>query len=72
MPNFIPSDTTVTALRAMEADPTMITNDSYSPTSDRPDGRVPFVEHHLAYLRTHKLVDPTYYLSNLALMIKKR
>ncbi len=61
------------ALETMVADPTMKTIDMYSPqASDQPGGRMTFVERHLTYLRTHKLVNPIGYLSNLALIIKIR
>jgi hypothetical protein len=72
MPTFITTDEITTKLQALEADPTMITKDSYSPVGEWPDNRMPFVDYHLAYLRTHKLVDPVNYLSNLELMIKRR
>ncbi len=63
----------ITKLKSLEADPTMTTIDMYSPTAnDQPDNRMPFVQRHLTYLRTHKLVNPVGYLSNLALIIKKR
>lgn len=72
MANFITTDEITVKLQALEADPMMITNDSYSPTGEWPNDRIPFVDYHLAYLRSHKNVDPMNYLSNLALMIKKR
>lgn len=72
MPIFITIDEITAKLQALEADPMMITKDSYSPTGEWPNGRMPFVDYHLAYLRTHKTVDPINYLSNLELMIKKR
>lgn len=59
-------------LKSLQDDPNMITKDSYTPLGDWPDGRIPFVEIHLAYLRSHKHVDATSYISNLELMIKKR
>jgi hypothetical protein len=60
-------------LNDMVADPEMVTLDAYSPdTENYPDGRIPFVDQHLRYLRMHKQVDPDQYLSNLELMIKKR
>lgn len=72
MPVFITTDEITAKLQALEADPTMITKDSYSPTGEWPNNRIPFVDHHLAYLRSHKTIDPINYLSNLELMIKKR
>lgn len=60
-------------LSKMQADPTMITNSKYSPTAhEYPEGQMPFVEIHLAYLRKNKLVNPSQYISNLAIMIKQR
>ena len=69
---FITIDEITEKLQALEQDPSMITRDSYSPVGEWPNDRMPFVDYHLAYLRTHKLVDPINYLSNLELMIKKR
>jgi len=60
-------------LQSLQDDPTMKTVSKYSPTAAQWRGnRLPFVEIHLAYLRTHKLVNPAHYISNLELMIKKR
>lgn len=59
-------------LEAMQNDPTMITDSAYSPDTEKwPDNRIPFVEIHMAYLKSHKHVDPEHYLSNLRLMIRK-
>lgn len=66
-------DEVTAKLQALQDDPTMQTVSKYSPTATQwPDDRLPFVEIHLAYLRTHKLVNPEHYISNLELMIKKR
>ena len=60
-------------LEVLENDPRMITKSFYSPAAvDWPYNRLPFVEHHLAHLSSHKLTDPRTYLSNLRLMIVKR
>jgi hypothetical protein len=60
-------------LQKMQADPTMTTKSIYSPTADEyDDNRLPFVQIHLLYLRKHQQVNPLHYLSNLAIMIKKR
>lgn len=60
-------------LQKLEDDPTMQTRDAYTPNAVAwPDGRMPFAEVHLNYLRTHKHVNPAQYISNLELMIKKR
>lgn len=61
------------ALEAMQNDPSMITESAYSPDGEKwPDNRIPFVEVHVAYLKSHKHVDPEHYLSNLRLMVKSR
>ena len=63
----------VTKLQSLQDDPTMRTESKYSPMAVAwPDNQMPFVEVHLAYLRTHKTVNPTHYISNLELMIKRR
>lgn len=73
MLTFITSDEITAKLLEYQNDPTMNTKGGYSPTAiDWPDNFVPFVEHHLAYLRDHKHVNPEHYLSNLRLMLKIR
>lgn len=72
MATFITVDEITEKLKALEQNPSMITKDSYSPVGEWPNDRMPFVDYHLAYLRTHKQVDPINYLSNLELMITKR
>jgi hypothetical protein len=63
----------VQELLAMQSNPDMVTNHAYSPNKELwPDNRIPFVEVHMGYLKTHKTVDPKNYLSNLRLMIKSR
>lgn len=60
-------------LNGLVKDPTMITKSGFHPNTELwPDNRIPFVDLHLAYLKTHKNVDPKNYLSNLRLMIKNR
>lgn len=67
------ADEAMVLLLEMEKDNGLITKDAYSPDQSRyPDGRVPFVDVHMNYLRTHKNVDPKNYLSNLRLMITSR
>lgn len=62
-----------TVLLEMQQDPTMVTESKYSPTAtEYVGGQMPFVEIHLAYLRKNKLVNPSQYISNLAIMIKRR
>lgn len=73
MITFMTVDEIRTKLQALEDDPTMQTKDAYTPNAvDWPDGRMPFAEVHLGYLRSHKHVNPAQYISNLELMIKKR
>lgn len=63
----------ITRLKVLEDDPTMKSESIYSPSATKwPSNRLPFIERHLAYLRAHKTVNPEHYISNLALMIKKR
>lgn len=60
-------------LTAFLEDPKMHTESIYSPTAvDFPDNRLPFVDYHLMYIKSHKNVNPEYYISNLRLMITKR
>lgn len=61
-------------LKAMEHNPELhITTSSFSSNAELyPDGQIPFVEKHIAYLLDHPKVDPDQYLSNLRLMLKKR
>ncbi|PLS80555.1 hypothetical protein CYG49_04780 [Candidatus Saccharibacteria bacterium] len=67
------ADDILTQLQNMELDSKLITKDAYSPNAELyPDGRIPFIDIHLNYLRTHKHVDPKNYLSNLRLMITPR
>lgn len=73
MIDFMTLDEIRIKLKELENDPTMRTNDAYTPnTAVWPDGRMPFAEVHLNYLRTHKHVNPAQYISNLELMIKIR
>lgn len=62
-----------TLLLKMQDNPRMVTKSIYSPTAtDYPDCQLPFVEIHLAYLRKNKLVNPSQYISNLAIMVTQR
>jgi hypothetical protein len=71
-PFMLTLDEITTKLTELQDDPNMRTKDAYSPSATEwPDNRMPFVEIHLAYLRAHKQVNPSHYLSNLRLMIKK-
>lgn len=61
------------ALLKMQDDPNMITESRYSPAAFAyTDAQMPFVEIHMAYLRKNKLVNPSQYISNLSIMIKRR
>lgn len=63
----------ISQLESYEADPNMITASAYSPTANEyENNQMPFAEVHLAYLRKHKKVNPSQYLSNLKIMITKR
>jgi hypothetical protein len=57
----------------METDPLLHPqSSSYSANAMLyPDGQMPFVEKHVAYLMDHPQLDPDRYLSNLRLMLKK-
>lgn len=66
-------DEALATLEEMEQDTKFITKDGYSPDAIRyPDNRIPFVDVHMNYLKSHKHVDPKNYLSNLRLMISSR
>lgn len=61
-------------LQAMEKNPLLNTRaTSYSAnTGLYPNGEIPFVEKHWAYLMDHPKLDPNQYLANLRLMLKNR
>lgn len=61
-------------LQAMEQNPLLnVSPPSFSANVELyPDGQIPFVEKHIAYLLDHPAVNPDQYLSNLRLMLKKR
>lgn len=60
-------------LKLLEQDPTMKTESVYSPSAtEDSDSELSFTERHVVYLRKNRHVNPDHYLSNLALMIKKR
>lgn len=61
-------------LQEMERNPLLNTRvSSYSANAALyPDGQIPFVEKHIAYLIDHPKVDHTQYLANLRLMLKTR
>lgn len=61
-------------LLALQDDPSlMIQATSFSPDSVKyPDGQIPFVDKHLAYLMRFPALDPDQYVANLRLMLKRR
>lgn len=61
-------------LIAMEGNPLLNTQSTSYTTNSTfyPDGQIPFVEKHLAYLVGHPQLDADQYLSNLRLMLKRR
>ena len=61
------------SLRSMVSDPSMNTRSTYSANATSyPDGQIPFVEKHMAYLMDHPKLSPLQYLANLRLMIRSR
>jgi hypothetical protein len=63
----------VESLITMSQDLTYNTNSTYSANSELyPDHRIPFVDKHMNYVRTHPTTDPHSYLSNLRLMTRIR
>ncbi len=58
----------------LERDPSLNTRpSSYSANSAvYPDGQIPFVEKHIAYLMAHPKLDHDQYIANLRLMLKTR
>lgn len=61
-------------LMEMQQDPKLaIQASSFSPDSEQyPDGQIPFVDKHIAYLMKYPKLDPDQYLANLRLMLRKR
>lgn len=61
------------ALQAMENDAAFKTGSSYIASNTLySDHQIPFVEKHVAYLKSHPKLDPKHYLANLRLMMKVR
>ncbi len=61
------------SLKAMVEDNNLNTRSSYSANAESyPDGQIPFVEKHMAYLMDHPKLSPIQYLANLRLMIRNR
>ncbi len=61
-------------LKDMESNPKLNTRGmSFSANTELyPDGQMPFVDKHMAYLMQHPKLDPEQYLANLRLMLKQR
>jgi len=61
-------------LAAMLQDPSLNTKvSSFSANAELyPDGQIPFVDKHIAYLMNHPSLSHDQYLSNLRLMLRKR
>lgn len=73
MRNYLAGSEITQKLELMLEDDSYHTTKGYSiDTEAYPDHAVPFVEHHMNYLRKHPQVDPEHYLSNLRLMLKVR
>jgi hypothetical protein len=60
------------ALVRMEADPRFITDSAYSADMAWAGNRMPFVDAHISYLKSHPNVSPRHYLANLRLRTKRR
>ena len=61
-------------LQDMETNPVLNTRTTTYSANVKlyPDGQMPFVEKHIAYLMNHPKLDPQQYLANLRLMLKRR
>lgn len=75
-PDFITSEEGIRAtavLNSMVLDGAYITEPSFSADSEKyTDNLIPFIDKHLAYLRSHPATNPEHYLSNLKLMTRIR
>lgn len=66
------TDITV-ALKAMQTDRSLVTKSAYRANAELwPGNRISFVDSHLVYLKSHPAVNPSHYLSNLKLMLRKK
>lgn len=62
----------VAALHHMEINPYLVTKAVYRGDAEQwPGNKMSFVEYHMEYLRIHPNLDPTQYLANLRLMLRK-
>jgi hypothetical protein len=58
-------------LQIMYEDDSYLTTSGYSIDSKTyPNNKVPFVESHIKYLKSHPQVDPQHYIGNLRIMLK--
>ncbi|HSX52957.1 MAG TPA: hypothetical protein VLF90_01135 [Patescibacteria group bacterium] len=65
-------DEVITALEAMIADRRLVTVSAYRANVDVwPDNRISFIDSHVSYLRAHPAVNPSHYISNLKLRLRK-
>jgi hypothetical protein len=75
-PNFFETDEGLEfeeALKEMAANHAYNTEPSYSANSELyPNNRIPFVDKHMEYIRSHPKTDPQHYLANLRLMMRAR
>lgn len=63
----------IAALEIMVTDRSLVTVSAYRANAEVwPENRISFIDSHMVYLRTHPAVDPTHYLSNLRLRLRKR
>ncbi|HSX24086.1 MAG TPA: hypothetical protein VLE74_03235 [Candidatus Saccharimonadales bacterium] len=61
------------ALQVMEGDPSLVTKSAYRANAEHwPGNSISFIEAHLFYLKSHPAVNPSHYLSNLRLMLRKK
>ena len=72
-PTILDIEAITERLESFQANPNMVTKSIYSPAAtDYPDNQLPFVQVHLGYLKKHKQVNASQYLSNLEIMIRQR
>lgn len=70
---YLSEEEIVEELQKMEQDPAMVTKPSFTTNSEAwAENKISFVGSHLAYLKSHKYVNPEHYLSNLRLTIRKK
>lgn len=67
------SDEIESKLRQLAEDPNYNTAAGYSTNSvDYPDGKIPFADKHMKYLRTNSAINPYHYVANLRIMTRIR